>query len=58
MERHRSEFGGQRDPDCLSRGIEATTAPSNSEAGHRLVENTGIESLCNGLDSGSGDDIL
>jgi len=27
MERHRSEFGGPRDPDCPSRGVEATLAP-------------------------------
>ena len=27
MERHRAEYGGPRDPDCPSRGVEATLAP-------------------------------
>ena len=59
MERHRSEYGGPRDPDCPSRGAEATLAPpSPMVEGNRLVEKpTGIESLCDGLDSASGDDL-
>jgi len=50
---------GPRDPDCPSRGAEATLAPPPPMVeGNRLVEkSTSSESLCDGLDSASGDDL-
>ena len=59
MERHRSEYGGPWDPDCPSRGVEATLAPPPPmvEGDRMLEKSTGIQSLCDGLDSASGDDL-